>query len=77
MTLITCTFDDTTAGKTHCVTCGGIGKVLIHDLLIGKCSDCNGSGKEPTAKVKTHTHNYVPSLFDGGGTEVCDCGAWR
>jgi hypothetical protein len=38
--------------KKSCVACNGIGKVLIHDSLIGMCSDCNGSGKEPLAAPK-------------------------
>ena len=26
---------------------------------------------------RQHKCRFAPSLFDGGGTEVCECGAWR
>ena len=24
-----------------------------------------------------HVHKFMPSLNDGGATEICDCGDWR
>ena len=38
--------------KKLCVTCNGNGVVLIHDYLICECSDCNGSGEEPSPAPK-------------------------
>jgi len=45
----------------ECITCSGVGKLLVHDFLIVLCDHCNGSGKEHITNInkeKLNEFNY-------------------